>query len=615
MKRRMRTVMARVSAVSLMAAGGVAAVVLTRQADAAVSLNNSDVTANLWEWNWKSIGKACTDQLGPAGYGAVQVAPPQESITLPSSVQGAHPWWEVYQPVSYKIESRLGNRQQFSDMVTACHAAGVRVYVDAVINHTAGSGNTYKTGYAGSTIDPKGFSYPAVPSTTSDFHHAGDGLCTDEDGQIDAWDDPAEVQNCELSGLSDLKTETASVRTKITGYLNDLIGLGVDGFRVDAAKHIAQADFAQIVAGLRKTTAEDKAPYIAQEVTNGGTGTLAPKAYIANGDVLGFSYADALNNHFKDGTLNELGGIPSWGLDLASANTAAMVTNHDTERDAKTLRYQDGAKYQLANYFLLAYPHGKPFLYDGFTYSTDNTGQSPPADANGYVSDTSCTNGAWQCTTQSVSVKGMVAWHNTTQSVTTASDFTSTANNVIGFRRGSLGWVGINASGSASTATYTTGLADGTYCDRITGGTSGSSCKGTAVTVSGGKATVTIPANGAVAIDKNAVSASTATATPTSTACTTVAVTLNATVETTWGQNVYVLGNQSALSNWATTGGVALSSAAYPVWKGTVNLPANTTVEYKYVKKDGDAVTWESGANRSFNTGTACTKTLTDTWK
>lgn len=608
MKRKVRVAIARVSAVALMAAGGVAAVVLTRQADAAVSLNNSDVTANLWEWNWPSVAKACTGQLGPAGYGAVQVAPPQESITLPTSVQGAHPWWEVYQPVSYKIESRLGTRTQFADMVTACHTAGVRVYVDAVINHTAGSGNTYKTGYAGSTLDPKGFSYPAVPYSTGDFHHANDGKCNDADGQIDAWDDPAEVQNCELSGLSDLKTETASVRTKITGYLNDLVGLGVDGFRVDAAKHIAQADFAQIVAGLKKTTAEDKAPYIAQEVTNGGTGTLAPKAYIANGDVLGFSYADALMNHFKDGTLNELGGIPSWGLDLASANTAAMVANHDTERDAKTLRYQDGTKYQLANYFLLAYPHGKPFLYDGFTYSTDNTGQSPPADANGYVSDTDCTNGAWQCNTQSTSIKGMVAWHNTTQSVSTASDFTSTKNNVIGFRRGSLGWVGINASGSASTATYTTGLADGTYCDRITGGKSGSACAGTSVAVSGGKASVTIPAGSAVAIDKNALASG-------GTSCSTVAVTLDATVDTIYGQNVYVLGNQAALSNWATTGGVALSSAAYPVWKGTVDLPANTTVEYKYVKKEGSTVTWESGANRTFNTGTACTKTVSDSWK
>ena len=175
-----------------------------------------------------------------------------------------------------------------------------------------------------------------------------------------------------------------------------------------------------------------------------------------------------------------------------------MVTNH------ATLRYQDGTMYTLANYFMLAYPYGKPFLYDGFTFSTSSTGQSPPASSTGFVSDTSCTNEAWQCITQSTGVKGMVGWRNTTVSVTTVADFTTTAANIIGFHRGSLGWIGLNDSTSASTATYTTGLADGTYCDRITGGLSGTACAGTTITVAGGKATVTIPAGGAVAIDTGA---------------------------------------------------------------------------------------------------------------
>src|SRR3954451_18210292 len=37
------------------------------------------VVANLWEWNWPSIARECTTELGPKGYGAVQVAPPQDS--------------------------------------------------------------------------------------------------------------------------------------------------------------------------------------------------------------------------------------------------------------------------------------------------------------------------------------------------------------------------------------------------------------------------------------------------------------------------------------------------------------------------------------------------------
>ena len=47
----------------------------------------------------------------------------------------------------------------------------------------------------------------------------------------------------------------------------------------------------------------------------------------------------------------------------------------------------------------------------------------------------------------------------------------------------------------------------------------------------------------------------------------------------------------------------------------TVTLPANTAVEYKFIKKDGSGnVTWESGANRTLNTGTA-SQTVNATWK
>ncbi|MEU4243698.1 carbohydrate-binding module family 20 domain-containing protein [Actinoplanes sp. NPDC026619] len=630
MKRSLRVIAA---GAVLAASGLVAFTVQTVTASAAVSLNNSDVTANLWSWNWNSIAKACTDQLGPAGYGAVQVAPPAESISLATSDNGAHPWWEIYQPVSYNLTSRFGTRAQFSTMVSTCHAAGVRVYADAVINHTAGSNNTLTTTYGGSTFSPTGYTYPAVPYSYDDFHHANDGYCSDDDAVIDDWNNTSEVQNCMLLSLSDLKTQSSTVRTKIAAYLNDLIGLGVDGFRVDAAKHVAKADFAAILALLNKTTAENKAPYVAQEIFTGATNSeLLPSAFTSNGDVLGFSYAMGLKTQFNNGTLSNLSTLPSWSLDATSDQTAAMVTNHDLERDATTLRYMDGTKYTLANYFLLAYPYGQPFVYDGFTFPTSNTGQSPPADSSGFVTDTNCTNGAWQCITQSTGVKGMVGWHNATASVTTASDFTSTNSNVIGFHRGSLGWIGLNNSSSASTATYTTGLANGTYCDVITGGATSTGCAGTSVTVSGGTASVTIPAGSSVAIHVNAKSGGGSTTSPTTapttstpttsptTAPTTspasVATTFNEYATTTWGTNVFVVGNAAALGNWNTGSAVALSSAGYPTWSVTLNLPSGTAIEYKYIKKDASGnVTWESGSNRTLNTGAAATYIANDTWK
>ncbi|GIF06595.1 carbohydrate-binding module family 20 domain-containing protein [Actinoplanes siamensis] len=609
MKRSTRTLLLGSVTSLALAAAGLVGVSLAGTAGAAVTLNNSDVTANLWEWNFRSIAAACTSQLGPAGYGAVQVAPPQESVTLASTGDGAHPWWEVYQPVSYNISGRLGTQAEFTGMVTACHNAGVRVYVDAVINHMAGTNNTVTTGYGGSTFDPGGYSYPAVPYSYGDFHHPNDGYCADEDGVIDDDNNAAEVQNCELVALSDLKSQDGSVRMKIAGYLNKLIDWGVDGFRVDAAKHMAASDLSAIKSQLHNTTAEGRAPYFAQEVIPGGSGAIAPSAYTGIGDVLGFSYAYGLKTQFANGTLANLSGIGSWSLDASSDLTAAMVTNHDLERNGSTLRYQDGSTYTLANYFLLAYPYGQPFLYDGFSFSTSATGASPPAGSGGYVSDTNCSNGAWQCLTQSTGVKGMVAWRNTTQSVKTVSNWTNTASNVIGFSRGSLGWFGVNRSGSASTATYRTGLANGTYCDRITGGAASGGCAGTSITVSGGSASVTIPANGAVAIDVNARSATSTPPTSSSPApppAGTVAATFGVYAPTTSGTSVYVVGSNAALGGWDTSKAVALSSSGYPYWTSAVTVPSNSSFEYKYLKKDASgSVTWESNANRAVSTGTS----------
>ncbi|WP_416904892.1 carbohydrate-binding module family 20 domain-containing protein [Micromonospora echinospora] len=47
-----------------------------------------------------------------------------------------------------------------------------------------------------------------------------------------------------------------------------------------------------------------------------------------------------------------------------------------------------------------------------------------------------------------------------------------------------------------------------------------------------------------------------------------------------------------------------------------MNLPPNTAVEYKYLKKNADGtVTWEGGGNRSFSTSSGGTVTRTDTWR
>ncbi len=91
--------------------------------------------------------------------------------------------------------------------------------------------------------------------------------------------------------------------------------------------------------------------------------------------------------------------------------------------------------------------------------------------------------------------------------------------------------------------------------------------------------------------------------------------TFNAEVTTWHGQNVFVVGNVPALGGWNPAGAVPLSSADYPVWKGTRVLPGGTAIEYKYIKKNPDGkVEWEPGANRAFTTPADGQATRDDTW-
>ncbi|WP_028568568.1 carbohydrate-binding module family 20 domain-containing protein [Salinispora tropica] len=604
-----------VLAAALVAVGGTAVVTAATTATsarAAVVLNDSEVTANLWQWNWDSVAAACTDHLGPAGYGAVQVAPPQESVYLPNSADGVHPWYEVYQPVSYQLESRFGNREQFASMVSTCHDAGVRVYVDAIVNHMAGTNNPPGTrGYAGTEFS--GYDYPAVPYSGWDFHRPGDNCPTD--GSINDWDNVAQVTSCELLSLADLYTEKEYVRDTIAGYLNDLIGLGVDGFRVDAVKHIRKDDFAAILSRLDDTVAEGRRPYVAQEIFDGANNPdLQARAFIGNGDVLDFAYAKGIRSAFQ-GSVAALQNIPNWNLDAPSANVFSMVTNHDLERDGVVLSYKDGTDYVLANYFALAYPHGKPSVFDSFTWSDRN--QSPPHDGGGYVTDAVC-GGTWNCLTQSTGIKGMVGWANAARSVQSTADFTVVNDNVIGFHRGDRAWIGINDSGATATATFTTGLADGDYCDVISGAAGGAGCTGATVSVTGGQATVSIPANDAVAIHVNARPGATPSPTVSPTGDPTDQIATTFTVSATPGadQDVYAVGSISELGSWAPAAAVRLTPQGGNTYRGTIDLPPSTAVEYKFIKvTSGGEVTWESGENRSFTTPASGTFAVTETFR
>src|SRR4029453_1271117 len=147
--------------------------------------------------------------------------------------------------------------------------------------------------------------------------------------------------------LSDLKTESDYVRGKLNGYLQDLVSLGVDGFRVDAGKHVPVADL-QAIYGSTGT-----GRYIYQEIIEGGPGEISPTEYTGIGDVTEFRYGDTVGNAFRDGNLSNLHNLASSML-LGSGDPVAFIDNHDTQRNGRArLTYKSGTNYALAEAFML----------------------------------------------------------------------------------------------------------------------------------------------------------------------------------------------------------------------------------------------------------------------
>ena len=290
----------------------------------------------LFGWPYDDIAEEC-EFIGNAGYMAVKVFPASEHILTFDTVEDGelNPWWFIYQPVSYRLHSRSGDKKQFKNMINTCRQHGVRVYSDAVINHMAGNGNDMyadhrnnvgscvhwgpKAGSAGSpwwttgwqyennvyTGKRPGLEFPSVPYVASDFH------C---ERSLNSWTDGNILNYGWLTGLTDLNTEKEYVQQRIADYITDMLSMGVSGIRVDAAKHISPTDLAQIFKKLKNNLGGGELPddftaYL--EVLFGGEKELL---MCGGGD---YSYGTPFVNKMKAAGLSDgdVDKIKIWGSD------------------------------------------------------------------------------------------------------------------------------------------------------------------------------------------------------------------------------------------------------------------------------------------------------------
>ena len=176
----------------------------------------------LHAWNWKLNDiKSRLKRIKKAGYGAIQTSPMQPHLDKASGAQGVsqNNWWKLYQPLAFKVatdnENILGTKQELTSLCEEAKKEGIKIIVDVVCNHLAGTDNNYSNQV-----------YKQYP-----LHDAG----AFNDNSVQAV-----VQG--HIGLPDLDTSNSELQNDVLNMMKEYISCGVSGFRFDAAKHIETPD-------------------------------------------------------------------------------------------------------------------------------------------------------------------------------------------------------------------------------------------------------------------------------------------------------------------------------------------------------------------------------------
>lgn len=413
--------------------------------------NPRTVFVQLFEWTWRDIERECVTNLGPNGFSAVQISPPHEHLVWENS-----PWWERYQVVSYDLISRSGNEEELKSMIETCKSVGVDIYADVIVNHMAGMRDG--VGFNGTTFNQ--YEYGDYYSY-EDFHHCGKNGNDD----IKDYHDLYELQNCELVNLADLDTSSTHVQQTLAKYLNKLIDLGINGLRLDAAKHIAAHEINAFLKLLKKPV------YIVQELITSSSNPFDVNDYIKNGDVSAYAYPYIVGNAFKNKAFSLLNDFTKYMPN--SIDSVVFLDNHDLQRseDRSMLlsANYDGVEFDLAQIFMLTYPFGYPQIYS--SYHFNNYDDGPPVDQNLFTKDildseNNCT-APFICEHRFSYVNNLVKFRNKTNDKFYITNWTTNNIDQLSFGRDNLGHVIINNSNFIMSGKIQTNMNPGQYCNLV----------------------------------------------------------------------------------------------------------------------------------------------------
>jgi alpha-amylase len=370
----------------------------------------------------------------------VLVSPPLKSAKHHNGTK----WWQRYQPLDYRvIDNQLGNTEDFLFMVKALAEQGVRVYADVVFNHMANE--SYKRPdlqYPSETVLEKYLYHWEDYQPQLLFGDLSRPLFTEEHFVeafgIQDWKDRWEVQNGRITGgpedpgLPTLKVCDYVIEQQ-QRYLKALKGMGVKGFRIDAAKHMTLEHLERVW-----TDEITEGMHIFGEIITDGGATkeeyelfLQPYLQQTRLGAYDFPLFNTVYEAFQpEGSMTSLIDPYCFGQALVGERAITFAITHDIPNNDvfKSLILPEQEEW-LAYSYILGRDGGVPLVYTDL----DTSGLTDESDEPRWLN-------AWQ----DPRMAKMIAFHNQVHGepmVTVLAD-----DDVIVFARGEKGLVAINKS-------------------------------------------------------------------------------------------------------------------------------------------------------------------------
>lgn len=271
----------------------------------------------------------------------------------------------------YAVNPEYGTMDDFKNLLNEAHRRNIHIIIDLVLNHTSSQHPWFQS----ANSDPN-----------SKYH---DYYIWSNDNQGNGWYPGNHGYYFGLfwEGMPDLNynnPEVTAEMLKMTDFwLNDI---GIDGFRVDAAKHLIEegdkhentpATHEWLKGFYNTYKAKDSQAYTVGEVY--GAGSSVVKSYTGNqlDQVFNFEMSSGFMNSVNGSVTSGINSAEQFALqDMPDFNFATFLTNHDQNRVMSVFR-GDINKAKLASFLLLTSP-GTPFIYYGEEIGMQ--GQKPDED-------------------------------------------------------------------------------------------------------------------------------------------------------------------------------------------------------------------------------------------